>query len=261
MKKLKSKLKTKQFTLIELIIVIVVIGLLAGMALPKFIGTTKDAKVSAMDQDLDVLEKAVDLYVSDNDGSYPFTGGKVSVTAQTLKDTLDTIGDDGSQVYTLDIDKLKPYITNLKYTGEEYEYSTISNTAINPAGKIDSNGITHHILDGGVSSNASVSTTPTESGLFIKKQCDNYVLLNSGNVVDMKTGSIVESDIKDFYYVSNNYGISYVFVTNENKVLFGTSNDLSSLTELSGINGTIDKTFLHQKNKILTKKEKRKPLL
>ena len=46
---MKKKFNIKKFTLIELIIVIVVIGLLAGMSLPKFIGVTKDAKVAAMD--------------------------------------------------------------------------------------------------------------------------------------------------------------------------------------------------------------------
>ena len=234
-KKLKGKLKTKQFTLIELIIVIVVIGLLAGMALPKFIGTTKDAKVSAMDQDLDVLEKAVDLYVSDNDGNYPFTGGKVSVTAQTLKDTLDTIGDNGSQVYTLDMDKLKPYLQNLKYSGEEYEYSTISNTAINPIGKIDSSGITHHIIDGGISNGNS---TPVVQSDFVKKQIHNLILLSTGQVIDTDKNTIVQTNIKDFYYSSNAYTNNPIFITNANEVMY----QFPGLTvKVSGLSGTIDK--------------------
>ena len=154
---MKNKFNIKKFTLIELIIVIVVIGLLAGMALPKFIGVQRDSKVAAMQQDLDVLEKAVQLYESNNDGAEPFIADgsgnytKVSITRQTLKDSLDSIGDDESSVYTLDMEELKPYLERLKYidpTMDLYLYSTKTGVAINEQGKTDSNGIIHHILNG-----------------------------------------------------------------------------------------------------------------
>ena len=187
---MKKKLNIKKFTLIELIIVIVVIGILAGMALPKFIGTTKDAKVSAMDQDLDVLEKAVQLYESTNDGAEPFVKdgsgnyAKVSVTRQTLKDTLDAIGDDESSVYTLNMEDLKPYLERLKYT-DTYLYSTKTGVAINEQGKIDSSGVAHHILNG-LNSTSSGSTTTTTHKITLMNNSENsttpFVMIDNSSL-------------------------------------------------------------------------------
>ena len=45
--KLKCKRNEKGFTLIELIIVIVILGIIAGVAVPKFIGLSTSARLSA----------------------------------------------------------------------------------------------------------------------------------------------------------------------------------------------------------------------
>ena len=222
---MKNKLNIKKFTLIELIIVIVVIGLLAGMALPKFIGVTKDAKVAAMDQDLDTLEKTVQLYESDNDGAEPFikdgSGNytKVSVTKQTLKDTLDAIGDDESSVYTLDMASLKPYLERLKYTDtttDTYLYSTKTGVAINEQGKIDSSGITHHILNGLSSMSGGSVTMP------------KFTLMSSGPYT--KTSFIL--------YNNTLYGWGYNY---SGQLGDNTKNDSSlpiNISSLTGINFT-----------------------
>lgn len=161
--------KTKKgFTLIELIIVIIVIGILAAMAIPKFMGVERNSKVAAMQRDLDIIEKAVQQYVSNSvDGSYPFKDlngdnlineedlyFKTNSAPQTLKDSLlNTNGDDGTEIYQLDMEKLKDYIEKLKYKDTEYLYSPKSETAIDPIGKIDGKENTHHIIGNGKSGN------------------------------------------------------------------------------------------------------------
>ena len=45
--KLKCKKNEKGFTLIELIIVIVILGIIAGVAVPKFIGLSAEARISS----------------------------------------------------------------------------------------------------------------------------------------------------------------------------------------------------------------------
>jgi type II secretion system protein G len=69
---------SKGFTLVELLIVVVVLGILAGIVLPAFNSSTDDAKSSAAQQNLAAIRSAVDLYKvqhSDTFPGYPVGGG------------------------------------------------------------------------------------------------------------------------------------------------------------------------------------------
>jgi prepilin-type N-terminal cleavage/methylation domain-containing protein len=54
------------FTLIELLAVMAIIGVLAAIALPRYIGTKDKAKVAALRSDLRNAETAEETYYSDN---------------------------------------------------------------------------------------------------------------------------------------------------------------------------------------------------
>lgn len=59
------------FTLIELILVTVIIGILAGMVVLNFGGFQQEAKIRAAKGDISSLGMAIDLYVLNNDDQYP----------------------------------------------------------------------------------------------------------------------------------------------------------------------------------------------
>jgi len=76
--KMKTGFKRKQsdgFTLVEIMVVLVVIGILAAAIIPQFIGTTQDAKVSTAKASVAELESALgrfyvnmDRYPSNEEG-------------------------------------------------------------------------------------------------------------------------------------------------------------------------------------------------
>lgn len=65
-----TKKHQKGFTLIELMVVIVILGLLAGLVLPKFLGQEDKAKAEVAKTQIRALESALDAFKLDN-GFYP----------------------------------------------------------------------------------------------------------------------------------------------------------------------------------------------
>ena len=64
--------KHQGFTLIEIIVVVVIIGILATFVAPKFLGRTDDARITKAKSDIQALESALELYKLDN-YTYPTT--------------------------------------------------------------------------------------------------------------------------------------------------------------------------------------------
>lgn len=64
--------RARGFTLIELMVVIVILGILAGLVLPRFMGRTEEAKRTKARLQIENLESALKLYKLDN-GAYPTT--------------------------------------------------------------------------------------------------------------------------------------------------------------------------------------------
>lgn len=72
MPKFKSRTRHAGFTLIEIMIVVVIIGILASLILPKILDAPDKARVAKAKQDISVLESSLGLYKLDN-YSYPST--------------------------------------------------------------------------------------------------------------------------------------------------------------------------------------------
>jgi general secretion pathway protein G len=76
--------RARGFTLIEIMVVVVILGILASLVVPKVLGRTDDARVVAAKQDIATIVQALKLYRLDNQ-RYPTTqqGLQALVTAPT----------------------------------------------------------------------------------------------------------------------------------------------------------------------------------
>jgi general secretion pathway protein G len=87
MKKHVCQRRSAGFTLIEIMVVVVIIGVLAATIIPQFIGTTHDAKVSAAKGHVAELESALERFNVHMD-RYPTTeeGLKALLEAPSAED-------------------------------------------------------------------------------------------------------------------------------------------------------------------------------
>lgn len=102
----------KAFTLIELIVVMAIIAVLVLLAAPRFLGYTKEAELTALEQDTKVLSNAIEIYHINNE-DWPI-GARI-----------DNHGIGGvDELFKIDENKVKPSIKNTKNDIGDYAIST-----------------------------------------------------------------------------------------------------------------------------------------
>ena len=66
------------FTLVELLIVVIILGILAAVVVPQFSGASEDAKEAAVMTNLQTLRGAIEMYYVQHNDTYPGTIGGAS---------------------------------------------------------------------------------------------------------------------------------------------------------------------------------------
>jgi general secretion pathway protein G len=126
--------KFKGFTLLELLVVIVIIGLLAGYVAPRYFSQVGKSEIQVARAQIDALEKAVDQYRLDN-RRYPTSEEGLAAVQPYLKKTLPN--DPWGRAYVYQIPGDKAEYTVLSYgkdgkpggTGEDADIGAQTVTA------------------------------------------------------------------------------------------------------------------------------------
>ena len=72
---MKKYRRTSGFTLVEILIVVIILGILAAIVIPQFSDASTEARESSLDSNLRALRSQSELYKAQHDDSYPWDDG------------------------------------------------------------------------------------------------------------------------------------------------------------------------------------------
>ena len=80
-----NRTKAKGFTLVEILIVVVILGILAAIVVPQFTNAANEARTGNVATQVSTIENQLELYAAQNGGVYP----DLSTAGETWQDLVD----------------------------------------------------------------------------------------------------------------------------------------------------------------------------
>jgi len=83
------------FTLVEILIVVVILGILAAIVIPQFTNASTEAKTNSLMSNLQSIRSQIQLYKVQHNDDLPTDGGLTFTVAMTTKTEISGIASDG----------------------------------------------------------------------------------------------------------------------------------------------------------------------
>jgi general secretion pathway protein G len=99
----------KGFTLVEILIVVIILGILAAIVIPQFTNASQDARRSSMTSQLQTLRSQVELFKLQHHDAYPTTDGEIASAWSWDKLTAKTAPDKAAAASSA-VDAVGPYL-------------------------------------------------------------------------------------------------------------------------------------------------------
>src|SRR5256885_10143298 len=94
-----SRKSNKGFTLVEILIVVIILGILAAIVIPQFTNASQDARKSSLVSQLQTIRSQIELYKLQHRDAWPTSDGAVASAWVWSKMTAKT-NDDGTTTGT-----------------------------------------------------------------------------------------------------------------------------------------------------------------
>jgi len=128
---LVSHQKARGFTLIEIMVVVVILGILAAILVPKIMNRPEQARIVKAKQDVLAIENALDLYKLDN-AVYPTTDqGLKALVEKPTSDPVPQNWQEGGYIKTISPD---PWGNPYQYVNDNGDIKIFSYGAQGPGG-------------------------------------------------------------------------------------------------------------------------------
>jgi prepilin-type N-terminal cleavage/methylation domain-containing protein len=99
----------KGFTLVELLVVVLILGALAAIAIPRISQSADSAKKNACRTNVDLLNSQIELYYANNDGKWPTDLDTIAKNTDYFPDGPPTCPLGDAYVYDTDTHRVKEH--------------------------------------------------------------------------------------------------------------------------------------------------------
>ncbi len=106
---MSAQLRKRGFTLVEILIVVVILGILAAIVIPQFTNASESAKASSLISQLQTIRSQIELYQVQHTGDYPATT-TLPTGATTFWDQMTETSDSDGTVHTDGTGDFGPYL-------------------------------------------------------------------------------------------------------------------------------------------------------